>query len=225
MQTRSQINYKCGRFILFTTDFYSEPTFIHNWLLFTTDFYSEPFYFIHNRLLFRTEFYSEPFYFIHNRLLFTTDFYSQLTFIHNRLLFTTDFYSKPTFIHNRFILFTTDPHDRSGDAATDAVGPQDGLQPGGTGENGEIVGGPRTPQQMMAQKRMQQTQAQVDAVSDLGLKINFVLTNHFQNWIWSFSLFIFGSKNQFKNLIRFFGLEKIYPFSFQQSSFKTRFGF
>jgi len=46
-------------------------------------------------------------------------------------------------------------------------GPQDGLQPGGTGENGEIVGGPRTPQQMMAQKRMQQTQAQVDAVVDI----------------------------------------------------------
>ncbi|KAF2348414.1 Synaptobrevin [Trinorchestia longiramus] len=46
-------------------------------------------------------------------------------------------------------------------------GPQGGLQPGGTGENGEIVGGPRTPQQMMAQKRMQQTQAQVDSVVDI----------------------------------------------------------
>ncbi|KAB7506010.1 Synaptobrevin [Armadillidium nasatum] len=34
----------------------------------------------------------------------------------------------------------------------------------GTGENGEIVGGPRTPQQIAAQKRVQQTQAQVDEV-------------------------------------------------------------
>lgn len=33
-----------------------------------------------------------------------------------------------------------------------------------TGENGEIVGGPRTPQQIAAQKRLQQTQAQVDEV-------------------------------------------------------------
>ncbi|XP_018006511.1 synaptobrevin-1 isoform X2 [Hyalella azteca] len=51
--------------------------------------------------------------------------------------------------------------------ATAGEGPQGGLQPGGTGENGEIVGGPRTPQQMMAQKRMQQTQAQVDSVVDI----------------------------------------------------------
>jgi len=51
-------------------------------------------------------------------------------------------------------------------AATEGADAQ-GLQPGGTGENGEIVGGPRTPQQMMAQKRMQQTQAQVDAVVDI----------------------------------------------------------
>ncbi|XP_042217765.1 vesicle-associated membrane protein 2-like isoform X1 [Homarus americanus] len=42
-----------------------------------------------------------------------------------------------------------------------------GAAPGGdppTGENGEIVGGPRGPQQIAAQKRMQQTQAQVDEV-------------------------------------------------------------
>ncbi|KAL7641598.1 UNVERIFIED_CONTAM: hypothetical protein RMT77_007471 [Armadillidium vulgare] len=37
----------------------------------------------------------------------------------------------------------------------------------GTGENGEIVGGPRTPQQIAAQKRVQQTQAQVDEVVDI----------------------------------------------------------
>jgi vesicle-associated membrane protein 2 len=36
-----------------------------------------------------------------------------------------------------------------------------------TGENGEIVGGPRTPQQIAAQKRLQQTQAQVDEVVDI----------------------------------------------------------
>ncbi|KAK8382169.1 hypothetical protein O3P69_015259 [Scylla paramamosain] len=45
-----------------------------------------------------------------------------------------------------------------------------GAAPGGdapTGENGEIVGGPRGPQQVAAQKRMQQTQAQVDEVVDI----------------------------------------------------------
>lgn len=44
-----------------------------------------------------------------------------------------------------------------------------GPAQGQSGENGEIVGGPRTPQQMMAQKRMQQTQAQVDSVGFLYL--------------------------------------------------------
>uniref|UniRef100_A0A8D8M834 Synaptobrevin n=1 Tax=Cacopsylla melanoneura TaxID=428564 RepID=A0A8D8M834_9HEMI len=41
-----------------------------------------------------------------------------------------------------------------------------GLQPGGAGDDG-IVGGPRTPQQIAAQKRLQQTQAQVDEVVDI----------------------------------------------------------
>lgn len=36
-----------------------------------------------------------------------------------------------------------------------------------TGEDGEVVGGPRTPQQIAAQKRLQQTQAQVDEVVDI----------------------------------------------------------
>lgn len=36
-----------------------------------------------------------------------------------------------------------------------------------TGEDGEIVGGPRTPQQIAAQRRLQQTQAQVDEVVDI----------------------------------------------------------
>lgn len=42
----------------------------------------------------------------------------------------------------------------------------DGLAPGAAGEPGAdgIVGGPRTPQQIAAQKRLQQTQAQVDEV-------------------------------------------------------------
>ncbi|XP_046986837.1 vesicle-associated membrane protein 2 isoform X1 [Schistocerca americana] len=39
-----------------------------------------------------------------------------------------------------------------------------GLTPG---EDGAIVGGPRTPQQIAAQKRLQQTQAQVDEVVDI----------------------------------------------------------
>uniref|UniRef100_A0A0A9WWU5 Vesicle-associated membrane protein 2 n=1 Tax=Lygus hesperus TaxID=30085 RepID=A0A0A9WWU5_LYGHE len=36
-----------------------------------------------------------------------------------------------------------------------------------TGPDGEIIGGPRTPQQIAAQKRLQQTQAQVDEVVDI----------------------------------------------------------
>lgn len=41
-----------------------------------------------------------------------------------------------------------------------------GLAPSSaeTGGDGEIVGGPRTPQQIAAQRRLQQTQAQVDEV-------------------------------------------------------------
>ena len=46
-----------------------------------------------------------------------------------------------------------------------------GLAPGGgeggDGENSGIVGGPRTPQQIAAQRRLQQTQAQVDEVVDI----------------------------------------------------------
>lgn len=42
-----------------------------------------------------------------------------------------------------------------------------GLAPNSaeTGGDGEIVGGPRTPQQIAAQRRLQQTQAQVDEVT------------------------------------------------------------
>lgn len=35
------------------------------------------------------------------------------------------------------------------------------------GPDGEVIGGPRTPQQVAAQKRLQQTQAQVDEVVDI----------------------------------------------------------
>ncbi|XP_017773014.1 PREDICTED: vesicle-associated membrane protein 2 isoform X2 [Nicrophorus vespilloides] len=35
------------------------------------------------------------------------------------------------------------------------------------GPDGEVIGGPRTPQQIAAQKRLQQTQAQVDEVVDI----------------------------------------------------------
>ncbi|XP_052120352.1 neuronal synaptobrevin isoform X5 [Frankliniella occidentalis] len=37
----------------------------------------------------------------------------------------------------------------------------------GAGGDGEIVGGPRNPQQIAAQRRLQQTQAQVDEVVDI----------------------------------------------------------
>ncbi|XP_027233396.1 vesicle-associated membrane protein 2 isoform X5 [Penaeus vannamei] len=49
-----------------------------------------------------------------------------------------------------------------GAAAAGGAAPE-GAPP--TGENGEIVGGPRGPQQVAAQKRLQQTQAQVDEVT------------------------------------------------------------
>ncbi|CAH2985780.1 unnamed protein product [Chilo suppressalis] len=41
-----------------------------------------------------------------------------------------------------------------------------------TGPDGEIIGGPRTHQQIAAQKRMQQTKAQVDEVVDI-MKTNY----------------------------------------------------
>lgn len=50
----------------------------------------------------------------------------------------------------------------AGDSLTPAAG-----SGGGTGEDGGIVGGPRTPQQIAAQRRLQQTQAQVDEVVDI----------------------------------------------------------
>ncbi|EDS43861.1 conserved hypothetical protein [Culex quinquefasciatus] len=54
-------------------------------------------------------------------------------------------------------------------AAPPAESAPDGLAPGAAGEPGAdgIVGGPRTPQQIAAQKRLQQTQAQVDEVVDI----------------------------------------------------------
>lgn len=48
----------------------------------------------------------------------------------------------------------------------------DGLAPnapGGEPNEDGIVGGPRTPQQIAAQKRLQQTQAQVDEVKPTGI--------------------------------------------------------
>lgn len=43
-----------------------------------------------------------------------------------------------------------------------------GLAPdAAAGGDGAIVGGPRTPQQIASQKRLQQTQAQVDEVVDI----------------------------------------------------------
>ncbi|KAJ8709110.1 hypothetical protein PYW07_008936 [Mythimna separata] len=53
--------------------------------------------------------------------------------------------------------------------AAEAGPAQTGLAPpeGETGPDGEIIGGPRTPQQIAAQRRLQQTQAQVDEVVDI----------------------------------------------------------
>ncbi|XP_022815805.1 vesicle-associated membrane protein 2-like isoform X2 [Spodoptera litura] len=53
--------------------------------------------------------------------------------------------------------------------AAEAGPAQPGLAPpeAETGPDGEIIGGPRTPQQIAAQRRLQQTQAQVDEVVDI----------------------------------------------------------
>ncbi|KAL5291675.1 VAMP1.2 family protein [Megaselia abdita] len=54
--------------------------------------------------------------------------------------------------------------------ADPAQPPADGAAPPAAGEpgpDGEIVGGPRNPQQIAAQRRLQQTQAQVDEVVDI----------------------------------------------------------
>lgn len=53
-----------------------------------------------------------------------------------------------------------------GNRADPAQPPADGAAPaaGEPGPDGEIVGGPRNPQQIAAQRRLQQTQAQVDEV-------------------------------------------------------------
>lgn len=50
------------------------------------------------------------------------------------------------------------------DPAPPTDAPPGSEQPVGEGGDGEIVGGPRNPQQIAAQKRLQQTQAQVDEV-------------------------------------------------------------
>lgn len=47
----------------------------------------------------------------------------------------------------------------------DTMSSEGGLAPGGEGEM--PVGGPKTPQQIAAQRRLQQTQAQVDEVVDI----------------------------------------------------------
>jgi vesicle-associated membrane protein 2 len=63
---------------------------------------------------------------------------------------------------------------RSAEGAPDAVSGAGGLQPG---EDGAIVGGPRTPQQIAAQKRLQQTQAQVDEVRPENFSFSSSYTN------------------------------------------------
>ncbi|XP_017127196.1 vesicle-associated membrane protein 2 isoform X2 [Drosophila elegans] len=53
------------------------------------------------------------------------------------------------------------------DAAPAGDAPPNAGAPSGEGGDGEIVGGPHNPQQIAAQKRLQQTQAQVDEVVDI----------------------------------------------------------
>lgn len=50
-------------------------------------------------------------------------------------------------------------------ASESGPGGHPGVLPPQVGPDGEPIGGPRTPQQIAAQKRLQQTQAQVDEVN------------------------------------------------------------
>ncbi|XP_059620442.1 vesicle-associated membrane protein 2 isoform X2 [Phlebotomus argentipes] len=59
---------------------------------------------------------------------------------------------------------TTEKETTEQEAAPDGLAP---AAPGGEPNEDGIVGGPRTPQQIAAQKRLQQTQAQVDEVVDI----------------------------------------------------------
>ncbi|KAK6638532.1 hypothetical protein RUM43_006799 [Polyplax serrata] len=52
-------------------------------------------------------------------------------------------------------------------ASESGPGGHPGVLPPQVGPDGEPIGGPRTPQQIAAQKRLQQTQAQVDEVVDI----------------------------------------------------------
>ncbi|KAK6621688.1 hypothetical protein RUM44_001495 [Polyplax serrata] len=56
---------------------------------------------------------------------------------------------------------------RSNRASESGPGGHPGVLPPQVGPDGEPIGGPRTPQQIAAQKRLQQTQAQVDEVVDI----------------------------------------------------------
>ncbi|XP_034482288.1 vesicle-associated membrane protein 2 isoform X3 [Drosophila innubila] len=60
-----------------------------------------------------------------------------------------------------------DKNKEQADAAAAGDAPPTDGPPAGEGGDGEIVGGPRNPQQIAAQKRLQQTQAQVDEVVDI----------------------------------------------------------
>ncbi|TDG44346.1 hypothetical protein AWZ03_009236 [Drosophila navojoa] len=60
-----------------------------------------------------------------------------------------------------------DKNKEPADAAAAGDAPPVDGPPAGEGGDGEIVGGPRNPQQIAAQKRLQQTQAQVDEVVDI----------------------------------------------------------
>ncbi|XP_064541710.1 neuronal synaptobrevin isoform X3 [Drosophila montana] len=60
-----------------------------------------------------------------------------------------------------------DKNKEPADAAAAVDAPPTDGPPAGEGADGEIVGGPRNPQQIAAQKRLQQTQAQVDEVVDI----------------------------------------------------------
>ncbi|XP_037720995.1 vesicle-associated membrane protein 2 isoform X1 [Drosophila subpulchrella] len=60
-----------------------------------------------------------------------------------------------------------DKNKEPADAAPAGDAPPNSGAPAGEGGDGEIVGGPHNPQQIAAQKRLQQTQAQVDEVVDI----------------------------------------------------------
>lgn len=84
-----------------------------------------------------------------------------------------------------FCLFQIDSHRKWICRADGGLAPTEGNDDG-------IVGGPRTPQQIAAQKRLQQTQAQVDEVSKWTIRPTHTTNKYFLSFTWTSAASIFS---------------------------------